>query len=276
MELQAEEVVIEAVEPAMEAVPESNQESQEERLAFIIESVLFAAGTPLTIKRLSDILGGPRRGPSNKEIAAALERLEQDYAPGRRGIQLVQVAGGYQLRTARENSEWVRAVFRERPQRLGRAAMETLAIIAYRQPATRAEIEAVRGVDADAAINTLLSRRLVRIAGRKEALGRPLLYSTTTDFLEAFGLKDLSELPSLKELGPIIDEQAIEAAAAAPEASSESTEPVESVESAAPVVEAELVAHDDSDDEDEQRSRTVAEDSRASGDSLAARGRDSH
>ena len=116
------------------------------------------------------------------------------------------MAGGYQFRTARENAEWVRAVFRDKPARLGRAALETLAIIAYKQPATRAEIEAIRGVDVDGVVTTLLARRLIKIAGRKEAVGRPLLYSTTPEFLEAFGLKDLKELPSLKELGPAPDD----------------------------------------------------------------------
>ncbi|HYD46923.1 MAG TPA: SMC-Scp complex subunit ScpB, partial [Terriglobales bacterium] len=230
MELQAEEMAIE--EPVVEtpveilAAPAAESdgvageqpgeptvaEEDGTKLARIIESVLFAAGAPLTIKRISDILGGPRRGPSNKEIAAALAQLEREYAPGQRGIQMVQVAGGYQLRTARENAEWVRSVFRERPTRLGRAQMETLAIIAYRQPVTRAEIEAIRGVDADSAVTNLLGRRLIKIAGRKEAVGRPLLYATTPEFLEAFGLKDLAELPSLKELGPVTDEEAIQRA----------------------------------------------------------------
>src|SRR5207237_6405715 len=99
----------------------------------------------------------------------------------------------------------VRAVFRDKPARLGRAALETLAIVAYKQPATRAEIEAIRRVDVDGVLATLLSRRLIKIAGRKDAVGRPLLYATTPEFLEAFGLKDLTELPSLKELGPPAD-----------------------------------------------------------------------
>lgn len=220
MELQAEEMVAVNADFPEEAPAEAPVETTEtqgdaSRLARIVESVLFAAGTPLTVKKIGEILGGPRRGPSNKEIAAALAQLELEYAPGQRGIQLVQVAGGYQLRTARENAEWVRSIFRERPTRLGRAQMETLAIIAYQQPVTRAEIEAVRGVDADAAVNALLGRKLIRIAGRKEALGRPLLYATTAEFLEAFGLKDISDLPSLKELGPVIDEEALKRAAAA-------------------------------------------------------------
>ena len=172
------------------------------RLAHIIESVLFAAAAPVALRKLVDIL----EGPTPKEVQAAVARLKEIYAPGQRGIQLLEVAGGYQFRTARENAEWVRAVFRDKPARLGRAALETLAIIAYKQPATRAEIEAIRGVDVDGVVSTLLARRLIKIAGRKEAVGRPLLYSTTPEFLETFGLKDLKELPSLKELGPAPDD----------------------------------------------------------------------
>jgi len=186
------------LEDAVEA--EANDEVG--RLAHIIESVLFAAAAPVALRKLVDIL----EGPTPKEVQTAMARLKEIYAPGQRGIQLMEVAGGYQFRTARENAEWVRAVFRDKPARLGRAALETLAIIAYKQPATRAEIEAIRGVDVDGVVSTLMARRLIKITGRKEAVGRPLLYSTTPEFLETFGLKDLKELPSLKELGPAPDD----------------------------------------------------------------------
>lgn len=168
------------------------------RLPSIIESVIFAAGSPVPVRRLSEIL----KGPSPKEIKEAIESLVAHYNTGERGIQLVRVAGGYQFRTVPQNAEWVRAMLRERPARLGRAALETLAVIAYKQPVTRAEIEAIRGVDADSALGTLLAKKLIRIAGRKEAVGRPLMYATTLEFLEVFGLGDLSELPALKEIGP--------------------------------------------------------------------------
>lgn len=174
-----------------------------ERLARIVESVLFAAAAPVSVRRLVDILAEPGgAGPDAKELRAALGVLAEDYAPGRRGIVLQEVAAGWQLRTARENADWVRRLFKEKPARLGRAALETLAIVAYKQPATKAEIEAVRGVDADAALNTLLAKRLIKIAGRKEAIGRPLLYATTQEFLEVFGLKDLRDMPALDELAP--------------------------------------------------------------------------
>ncbi len=173
--------------------------SPRERLDGIIESLLFAAGAPLPLRRMVDVLVGP----TVKEIKAALERLSAEYSRPGRGIHLLAVAGGYQLRSAPAHAEWVRVLLRERPARLGRAALETLSVIAYKQPATRAEIEAVRGVDADSALSSLLAKRLIRIAGRKETVGRPLVYATTPEFLEVFGLNDLSELPVLKEIGPV-------------------------------------------------------------------------
>ena len=240
------------------------------RLDRIIESVLFAAAQPVSLRRLVDVLDGP----TTKEVHAALARLLRYYAPGQRGIQLQEVAGGYQFRTARENAEWVRAVFRDKPARLGRAALETLAIIAYKQPVTRAEVEAVRGVDVDGVVSTLLSRRLIKISGRKEAVGRPLLYSTTTEFLETFGLKDLNELPSLKELGPAPDaddgQTVPEAAEQAPSAAAASEQPA-AAQSAREELAAEpfeaVVADAAADD-----GGALAEDSEPGGDRLAAEG----
>ncbi len=172
------------------------------RLAAIIESLLFAAGEPMTLRRLAEILNGP----SPAEVRAALDEVARGCEAEGRGVRLVEVAGGYQLRTSRENAEWVKAIFRERPRRLGRAALETLAVIAYRQPITRAEVEAIRGVDIDAVLNTLLQRNLVRVSGRKETVGRPLLYATSENFLEIFGLRDLNELPTLKEISATPEE----------------------------------------------------------------------
>jgi segregation and condensation protein B len=149
------------------------------------------------VAKLVEALGGPGRA----EVVRALERLARDYERDGRGLRVVQVAGGYQLRTPAEHSPWVRRLLRERPPRLSRPMLETLAIVAYRQPCTRLDIESVRGVDADAVLSTLLERRLVRIVGRKEAPGRPLLYATTRDFLEVFGLPDLNALPPLRDLG---------------------------------------------------------------------------
>jgi segregation and condensation protein B len=191
----------EEIEVEEEASGTADVADESRRLDSIVESVLFAAGTPLPLRRMIEILGGP----TAKEVKASVERLRVEYEQRRGGIQLAAVAGGFQFRTVPENAEWVRALLRERPARLGRAALETLSIIAYKQPATRAEIEAIRGVDADSAIGTLLAKRLIKIAGRKEAVGRPLMYSTTDEFLEIFGLKDVNELPALKEIGPVAE-----------------------------------------------------------------------
>jgi segregation and condensation protein B len=167
------------------------------RLPALLESLLFAAATPVPVARLIEALDGPGRA----EIGRALEQLAMRYEQEGRGLRLVQVAGGWQLRTPAEHGPWVRRLLRDRPTRLTRPMLETVAIVAYRQPCTRLEIEAVRGVDAEAALSTLIERRLVRIVGRKEAPGRPLLYGTTRDFLEVFGLPDLQALPPLRDLG---------------------------------------------------------------------------
>lgn len=162
----------------------------------LIEGLLFAAGAPVTVARLAEALAGPTRS----EILRAIQALSAQLVETGRGLRLIHVAGGYQLRTATEHGPYVRRLLGQRPARLSRPMLETLAIIAYRQPATRAEIEAIRGVDVDAVLTTLLERRLVHIAGRKETPGRPLLYATTREFLEVFGLPDLAALPPLPEI----------------------------------------------------------------------------
>ena len=167
------------------------------RLPAIIESLLLAAGAPVPLGQLVDALDGPGRA----EVLAVLEALGAGYEREGRGLRLVHVAGGYQLRTPAEHGPWIRRLLRERPPRLSRPMLETLAIVAYRQPCTRMEVEAIRGVDVDAVLSNLLDRRLVRVVGRKDAPGRPLLYATTREFLEVFGLPDLDALPTLRELG---------------------------------------------------------------------------
>lgn len=169
---------------------------EHDRLRSVLESLLFATETPLTVHRLSEVLGGIEK----KEIVAVLEELQTEYETAGRGFRLIEVAGGYQMRTPKENADWVKSLFRGRPARISRATLETLAIIAYKQPIIRAEIEAIRGVDVDGVLSTLLERRLVRIVARKDVPGRPFLYGTTTEFLELFNLKDLSNLPTLKEM----------------------------------------------------------------------------
>lgn len=168
---------------------------EEERLKSILESLLLAAGEPVSATRLAAVLDEVPQG----EIRRTLGTLAQEYAAAKRGITLAEVAGGYQLRTARENAEYARRLLAARPPRLSRPLMETLAIIAYRQPITRPEIEQFRGVDCGGVLETLLERHLVRVAGRKEAPGRPIVYATSAEFLEVFGLKDIQALPDLEE-----------------------------------------------------------------------------
>jgi segregation and condensation protein B len=172
---------------------------EREEIKSILESLLFVADGPLTVQRFAEILDGV-----NKEtILTLLQELQNDLEAPSRGLQLVEVAGGYQLRTAKVNADWVKKFLGGRPARMGRATMETLAIIAYRQPITKAEIESIRGVDVDGVITTLLERNLIRAVARKDVPGRPFLYGTTAEFLQLFNLKDLTELPTLKETDEI-------------------------------------------------------------------------
>jgi segregation and condensation protein B len=186
------------IEPMAEAAPTE----VDERLVGILESVLFACAEPITLGRLADVVAGPSRAELRAALAALTEQAERE----RRGLRLVEVAGGYQFRTAPEHAEWVRRLFQQRPWRLTRATLETLAIVAYKQPMTRAEIEIIRGVDVDSVLASLLGRKLIKIVGRKEVIGRPLLYGTTRQFLEVFGLRDLAALPGLAEVAGAMPE----------------------------------------------------------------------
>jgi segregation and condensation protein B len=179
------------------AEPPAVEARASKRLRSILESLLFSTAEPLPLSKLLEVLPGYEK----RAVVRALAELGDEYARDERGFRLQQVAGGYQLRTAPANAEFVKALLAQRPVRLTRASLETLAVIAYRQPVTRPEIEAIRGVDVDAVLTTLLERRLVRVLGRKDVVGRPLLYGTTSEFLETFGLKDLASLPTLEELG---------------------------------------------------------------------------
>ncbi|MHB8381983.1 MAG: SMC-Scp complex subunit ScpB [Candidatus Binataceae bacterium] len=177
---------------------------EEERLKSILESLLFAAGEPLSIARIAAVLEGVQKA----EIQHAFATLGAEYSANSRGLAIEEVAGGYQLRTPKEHAQYVRRLLAARPPRLSRPLLETVAIIAYRQPITRPEIEQLRGVDTGGVLETLLERRLIKIAGRKEAPGRPMMYATTPEFLEVFSLKDLESLPDLKEFQEI--ERAVE------------------------------------------------------------------
>ena len=172
---------------------------ERDEIKSILESLLFVADGPQSVQRLAEVLD-----PVDKElIHELLHELRQDFEAQNRGIRLVEVAGGYQLRTPKANAEAVKKFLGGRPARMGKATLETLAIVAYRQPITKAEIEAVRGVDVDGVITTLLERNLIRAVARKDVPGRPFLYGTTPEFLQLFNLKDLSQLPTLKEMAEI-------------------------------------------------------------------------
>ncbi len=171
-------------------------------LKSILESLIFASEKPLTVKQLKSLTGGT----AAETIRAAVKELEEDYSE--RGVNLVQLSGGYLFRTSPDNADWVRKLLTGRPPRVTPAMLETLAIVAYRQPVTRPELEDIRGVDSGGVLRVLLQRRLVRIVGKKEEPGRPLLYGTTKQFLEFFNLKDLKDLPTLKEFTELSEEHA--------------------------------------------------------------------
>ncbi|NCO67773.1 MAG: SMC-Scp complex subunit ScpB [Nitrospirae bacterium CG_4_10_14_0_8_um_filter_41_23] len=161
-----------------------------------LETFLFLSGEPITLSAIKDIIELPE-----SEVKRLMEKLMAEYKNRNAGLLIVEIANGYQMVTNPEYADWVRK-FRSIhiSSKLSVPALETLAIIAYKQPIIRAEIEQLRGVNSDSAIKTLLERRLIKIMGRKEVPGRPFLYGTTREFLQYFGLKDLTGLPTLKDL----------------------------------------------------------------------------
>jgi segregation and condensation protein B len=176
------------------------------RVKAALESLLFAAAEPVSFQRLAAVVRDLHPGFSNKALRGLLELLRDELREQGRGVRVAEVAGSYQLRTPSEAGPYVRKLVTTRPPRLTRATLETLAIVAYRQPITRPEVEEIRGVDCGAVLKHLLDRRLVKILGRKEEVGRPLLYATAAGFLEFFGLKDLKSLPTLKDFVELSDE----------------------------------------------------------------------
>ena len=164
----------------------------------ILEAALLAAGGPLTLDRLLELFEEEER-PQRAQVAAELEALVEDYQG--RGIELQQVAGGYRFQVRSEYAPWVARLWDEKPARYSRALLETLALVAYRQPITRGEIEEIRGVSVSTnIIKTLTERDWVRVVGHRDVPGRPALYATTRRFLDYFGLRSLNDLPSLSEI----------------------------------------------------------------------------
>jgi len=165
-------------------------------LKYILESLLFVAEEPLSVQQFKTIV----ETEESDAIRAALEELTEEYERRAGGFELRQIAGGYQFRTRSEYSQWVKKLLKPAPARLSRASLETLAIIAYKQPIIRADVEHIRGVDCGGVLRMLLEKKLIRVMGRKDIPGRPMIYGTTRQFLEVFNLKDLRDLPSPKEI----------------------------------------------------------------------------
>ncbi len=177
---------------------------ERDTLKSIIEALLFVSGKPIDLDKFKEVIGEER-----SKIRDALHEMMEEYQSSAKGIEIVEVAGGYQMRTKSDFSEYIKNFFQMKPARLSRPAMETLAIIAYRQPITRSEIEYIRGVDSGGILRALLERKLIRIVGKKDVPGRPLLYGTTREFLELFGLSNIKDLPTLKDLDEINGESEI-------------------------------------------------------------------
>lgn len=172
-----------------------------EELKPVIESLIFVAEEPITVKQLAAILDGETKA----DIEAAAEALVEEFKARAGGLEIRTLANGYQIRTRPEYSEYVRRYLKSQPSaRLSMAALETLAVIAYKQPITIPEILEIRGVTSTSAIKTLLDRRLIAAKGHKQVVGRPMMYGTSEDFLIQFGLNDLSELPNLEDFEDLL------------------------------------------------------------------------
>jgi segregation and condensation protein B len=183
----------------------------------IIEALIFASPDPLTPKTLFQLMDSEPKEDVEQALAAVMADYEE-----RGGLQMVQVAGGYQICTRPDLHEWVRRLFHEQSkQRLSVQALETLAVVAYKQPITGPEIAEIRGVNTSGVVGTLLERQLVKVVGRKQVVGRPFLYATTREFLNRFGLGDLTDLPKVEEMAEALGMEVPQALAAGP-----STEPL--------------------------------------------------
>ena len=170
----------------------------------ILESLLFASDAPIGLATLVEVMAGPNK----EEIRTLLDEMAIEFEESHRGVALAEIAGGFQLLSRKECAPWIEKMLRSRRKvRLSRAGLETLAIVAYKQPITKTEIDGIRGVDSSGSLHTLLERNLVLIAGRSKAVGRPLLYATSQEFFQYMGINDLTDLPELKELGSVLEER---------------------------------------------------------------------
>jgi segregation and condensation protein B len=170
----------------------------------IVEALLFASDSPVGLSTLVEVLDGP----SPAEVAEIVRELGRDFDAAERGVVVAEIAGGYQILSRKDCSPWIERMLRSRRKvRLSRAGLETLAIVAYKQPITKVEIDSIRGVDSGGSLHTLLERNLVLIKGRSKGVGRPLLYTTAPEFLSYMGINELADLPELKELGNVLEDR---------------------------------------------------------------------
>ena len=188
-----------SMDELLESVPEAAS-LEDTQLRAVLEALVYVTEEPLTVAQMAAVLQQPA-----EQVAAALEQLAAEFEKPEHGLAIREVAGGYQMATKAEHHEAVRNFVKslKSPLKLSLPALETLAVIAYKQPVTAPEVLEIRGVQGAGVIKTLLDRKLITTAGRKEVIGKPILYKTTKEFLVQFGLKDLSELPSLKEFEEI-------------------------------------------------------------------------
>jgi segregation and condensation protein B len=196
-----EQELVQDEQSDLSALADAARFATPERVRAAVEALLFASDKPLDLAALREATQF-----DEQPLREALASLQQKHAAGSSGTVLVEVAGRWQLRTDPALSPYVRRMLQVKPMRLTRAALETLAIVAYRQPVTRPEIEDLRGVDSGAVTKALLERKLIRILGKKDEPGRPLLYGTTKEFLELFSLRDLTQLPTLREFQELSEE----------------------------------------------------------------------
>ena len=196
----------------------------------VIEALLFVAGEPLSIDRIKTIL----EDADKRAIQAMLWELQHEYDMRLSGLRILEVAGGFQIASRPELAQWIKRLRKvKQSSRLSKPSLETLAIIAYKQPLVKAEIEEIRGVDSSGVIKGLLDKHMIKIVGRKDVAGRPILYATTREFLQYFGLRDISDLPTLKEfteLRPEDDTQINEEVILEPETSFDETDSIVNLE----------------------------------------------
>ena len=181
---------------------QSATDNDPEKVRGIVEAVLMTSDTPVTPGKLQALI----KGVNGRDLRRAVDALNETYSQGDHAMRITEVAGGFQIVTLREFGPWVRKFHDRGPVRLSQAALETLAIITFKQPVTRIEVDSVRGVDSGGVLRTLMELNMIRIVGRSEGVGRPMLFGTTRDFMTHFGLRSLADLPKPRELEELLAE----------------------------------------------------------------------